>query len=185
MPTTALVSVEEYLHSTFEPDAEYLEGKIVPRSAPQKPHSKTQGYLNRTLHWIAHPLGYEVWVEQRVRTQADPPRYRVPDVCVTFGEPDEDIFTAPPFLCVEILSPDDTVVDVRAKCVSTWPWECPPSGSLTPKPALAKCIRQMESSASKTADSRLAKSSSNWDGAEPPDHASAHHREGQRWRTVP
>jgi Uma2 family endonuclease len=115
MPTTALVSVEEYLHSTFEPDAEYLEGRIVPRSMPQKPHSKMQSYLDRTLYQVAHPLGYDVWVEQRVRTQADPPRYRVPDVCVTFGEPDEDIFTAPPFLCVEILSPDDTVVDVRAK----------------------------------------------------------------------
>ena len=115
MPTTALVSVEEYLHSTFEPDAEYLEGKIAPRSMPQKPHSKMQSYLDRTLYRVAHPLGYDVWVEQRVRTQADPPRYRVPDVCVTFGEPDEDIFTAPPFLCVEILSPDDTVVDVRAK----------------------------------------------------------------------
>jgi Uma2 family endonuclease len=91
MPTTALVSVEEYRHSTVEHDAEYVEGRIVPRSAPQRPHSKMQGYLARTLYQVAHPLGYEVWVEQRVCTQANPPRYRVPDVCVTFGEPDEDI----------------------------------------------------------------------------------------------
>src|ERR1017187_7948436 len=38
MAITELVSVEEYLHSTFEHDAEYLEGRIVARSAPQKPH---------------------------------------------------------------------------------------------------------------------------------------------------
>jgi Uma2 family endonuclease len=99
MSTSHLVSVEEYLHSTYEPDAEYVEGKIVHRAVPQKPHSKMQSYLDRTLYEVAHPLGYEVWVEQRVQTQVDPPRYRVPDICVTLGEPPEDIFIAPPFLC--------------------------------------------------------------------------------------
>jgi Uma2 family endonuclease len=115
MATTHLISVEEYLHSTFEPDAEYVEGRIVPRSMPQKPHSKIQGYLYRTLYEVAHPIGYEIWVEQRVRTKRDPARYRVPDVCVTFGEPDEDIFSEPPFLCVEVLSPDDTARELRIK----------------------------------------------------------------------
>jgi Uma2 family endonuclease len=54
-------------------------------------------------------------VEQRLRTLPDPAHYRVPDVCVTLGEPAENIFTEPPFLCVEILSPDDTAVEVRTK----------------------------------------------------------------------
>jgi Uma2 family endonuclease len=115
MSATHLVSVEEYLHSTYEPDAEYVEGKIVHRSMPQKPHSKVQGYFYRTLYELAHPLGYEVWVDQRIRTQAEPRRYRVPDVCVTSGEPPEDIFTEPPFLCVEVLSPDDAAVELRTK----------------------------------------------------------------------
>ena len=115
MATTHLVSVEEYLRSAYEPDAEYVEGRILLRSVPQKPHSKMQGYLDRTLYALAHPLGYEVWVEQRLRTQPDPAHYRVPDVCVTLGEPAENIFTEPPFLCAEILSPDDTALDVRTK----------------------------------------------------------------------
>jgi Uma2 family endonuclease len=115
MATTHLVSVEEYLHSTYEPDAEYVEGRVLQRSVPQKPHSKMQSYLDRALYALAHPLGYEVWVEQRLRTQPNPAHYRVPDICVTFGEPAEDIFTQPPFLCVEILSPDDTAVDIRTK----------------------------------------------------------------------
>ena len=115
MAVTTLVSVEEYLHSAFEPDGEYVEGRIVRRSMPQKPHSRMQGYLVRALYEAAHPLGYEVWPEQRVRTQADPARYRVPDLCLTRGEPAEDVFTEPPVLCVEILSPDDTAVEVRAK----------------------------------------------------------------------
>jgi Uma2 family endonuclease len=110
-----VATVEEYLRSTFEPDAEFVEGRIVRRSVPQKPHSKMQSFLDRTLYEVAHPLGYEVWVEQRLRTQADPAHYRIPDVCVTLGEPDEDIFTGPPFLCVEILSPDDSALEVRIK----------------------------------------------------------------------
>ncbi|HEX4810989.1 MAG TPA: Uma2 family endonuclease [Bryobacteraceae bacterium] len=115
MATTHLVSVEEYLHSSYEPDAEYVDGRIIHRALPKKPHSKMQSYLDRTLYTAMHPSGYEVWVEQRIRTRPDPARYRVPDVCVTLGEPPEDIFTAPPFLCVEVLSPDDTAVGVRTK----------------------------------------------------------------------
>jgi Uma2 family endonuclease len=115
MAITELVSVEEYLHSTFEHDAEYVEGRIVPRPMPQKPHSKMQRDLLRMLCPVGDPLGYEVWPEQRIRTQRTPARYRVPDLCVTQGEPSEDIFTEPPFLCVEILSPDDAAVELLAK----------------------------------------------------------------------
>ena len=115
MATAHLVTVESYLHSTFEPDAEYVEGRIVYRSVPQKPHSKMQSFLDRTLYNIAHPLGFEVWVEPRIQTHSARPHYRIPDVCVTLGEPPEDIFTTPPFLCIEILSPDDSAVELRGK----------------------------------------------------------------------
>ena len=115
MAITELVSVEEYLHSTFEHDAEYVEGRIVPRPMPQKPHSKMQRDLLRMLCPVGDPLGYEVWPEQRIRTQRLPARYRVPDLCVTQGEASEDVFTEPPFLCVETLSPGDTAVEVWAK----------------------------------------------------------------------
>jgi len=122
MATTHLIGVEEYLHSTFEPDAEYVEGRIVRRSVPQKTHSKLQTYLVRALYEMGHPLGCEVWVEQRVRTRRDPARFRVPDVCVTVGEPDEEIFTNPPFLCVEVLSPDDTAQELRIKIDEYLAW---------------------------------------------------------------
>jgi Uma2 family endonuclease len=122
MATTHLVSVEEYLHSTFEPDAEYVEGRIVPRALPQKTHSKLQTYFVETLCGIGRPLGYRVWVEQRIRTRRDPARFRVPDVCVTAGEPEEEIFIEPPFLCVEVLSPDDSAQELRIKIDEYLAW---------------------------------------------------------------
>lgn len=115
MATTQLVSVEEYLHSTYEYDAEYVEGRIIYRPLPKKVHSKTQRYLLRTLDDVGRSLGFEVWPEQRIRTRWEPARFRVPDVCMTQGEPDEEVFTTPPFLCFEILSPDDTAVELLRK----------------------------------------------------------------------
>jgi hypothetical protein len=37
MAVTHLVSVDEYLHSADDPDGEYVEGRILLRSVPQKP----------------------------------------------------------------------------------------------------------------------------------------------------
>src|SRR3989442_10695364 len=115
MATTPLVHVDEYLRSSFEPDAEYVAGRIVLRAMPQKPHSRMQGYLNWSLYEVARPLGFRVWPEQRIRTKSNPPHFRIPDICVTRGEPDEDIFTQGPFLCIEILSPEDSPLELRVK----------------------------------------------------------------------
>ncbi len=43
-------------------------------------------------------------------------RFRIPDVCVVLGgHPPGQIFTEPPFLCIEILSKDDRATDIQAK----------------------------------------------------------------------
>ena len=115
MPTAQLISAEEYLHTSFEHDAEYVEGRIAPRPVPTKPHSKMQRFLLLRLSAAGGALGLEIWPEQRVRTKADPAHYRVPDLCVTAGEPNEDVFTTPPLLCIEILSPGDSALELRAK----------------------------------------------------------------------
>lgn len=113
MNTAQLVSIDDYLHTSYEYDAEYVEGRIVCRTVPKKSHSEMQSFLDRTLYAVGKPLGYRVWPEQRVQTRVD--RFRIPDLCVTLGEPDEEVFTSPPHLCIEILSPEDRVVDVRAR----------------------------------------------------------------------
>jgi len=98
--------VAEYLSTSYSPDCDYVDGVLVERNVGEKDHSRAQGLLvgylvNRRKEWKIH-----VFPEQRV--QIKPSRFRVPDVCVVAGaEPDEQILTTPPLVCVEILSPDD------------------------------------------------------------------------------
>jgi len=100
------VTVEEYLHTMYRPDCDYVDGIVLERNIGEKGHSKAQGKLLFYLHQRRDELGICVFVEQRIRISST--RYRVPDVCVIAGpEPDEEIFTAPPFLCIEVLSPED------------------------------------------------------------------------------
>jgi Uma2 family endonuclease len=74
-----------------------------------------QGNLYSALtSGISSSQGY-VWIDQRIQTKRNPARFRVPDLCVTFEELDEQVFTTPPFLCVEILSPNDSVLELRSK----------------------------------------------------------------------
>ena len=39
----------------------------------------------------------------------------MPDVCLTLSRPEGRIITSPPFLVVEVLSPDDRVEDIEEK----------------------------------------------------------------------
>ncbi|HXM41460.1 MAG TPA: Uma2 family endonuclease [Bryobacteraceae bacterium] len=90
-----LVSVEEYLHNTYDPDCDYVDGAIVERSVGEKEHAKAQRELLLYLHQRHRQWGIFAIQEQRVHVS--PSRYRVPDVCVVLGpEPDEQIFTKPP-----------------------------------------------------------------------------------------
>jgi Uma2 family endonuclease len=123
-----LVSVEEYLHASFEYDAEYVEGRIVYRSLPQLSHSEMQGNLYSALREEGRSHGYKVWLSLRIRTKIDPVRFRVPDLCMTHGEPDEDIPTSPPFLCVEIFHQRIPRSNSEPRSMNILPLASPTSG---------------------------------------------------------
>jgi Uma2 family endonuclease len=70
--------------------------------------------LSAYLFQRAAQLGIHVFPEQRVQIRPD--RYRVPDICVVLGpEPEEQVFTTPPFLCIEILSKRDTMTSMQER----------------------------------------------------------------------
>lgn len=57
-------------------------------------------------------LRLQPFTELRVRVA--PPRVRIPDIVVTeMPIPDEEVFTTPPYLCIEILSPEDTMAGMQ------------------------------------------------------------------------
>ena len=41
-PVDALVSVEEYLHTVYRPDCDYVDGELVDRNVGEKSHAKAQ-----------------------------------------------------------------------------------------------------------------------------------------------
>jgi Uma2 family endonuclease len=114
MQTGTQVSVEEYLHTSYSPDCEYVEGTILERNVGEQDHSNLQMSLSAYLYNRRHDWGINVYPEQRVQVRAD--RFRVPDICVVLGaRPPEQIFIRPPFLCVEILSKEDRMSEVLVR----------------------------------------------------------------------
>jgi Uma2 family endonuclease len=113
MSVTELIPVEEYLSTVYSPDCDFVDGVLEDRNAGERDHSRLLGALIAWFYVRRKEFGIESFPVQRIRVSAS--RYRVPDVCVTIGEPDEQIFTTPPFLCIEILSPEDQMGRVLVK----------------------------------------------------------------------
>jgi Uma2 family endonuclease len=102
MSARTLIPVEEYLASSYEPDCDYVDGHIEERNVGERTHSRLQG---RLIVFLGQISGIEILPEMRV--QVKPNRFRVPDICVVTESSDEEVLTRPPFLCIEILSPED------------------------------------------------------------------------------
>jgi Uma2 family endonuclease len=111
MAAATQISVDDYLKTTYRPDCDYVDGKVVERNLGERDHSRPQGLLcafffNREKEWrvIAVP-------EQRV--QVKPHRFRIPDVSVLHEDaPFEQIVTTAPLICIEILSKDDSFASI-------------------------------------------------------------------------
>jgi Uma2 family endonuclease len=114
METATLVPVEEYLRTNYDPDCEYVDGRIVERNLGEKPHGRIQRKLTVYFDARAKKLGIEVIPEQRVQVKKT--RFRIPDVTVLrLPQPEEPIVTTPPFICIEILTKDDTMEYMQEK----------------------------------------------------------------------
>src|SRR5438552_3795181 len=114
MPISALVSVEEYLNTSYHPDCDYVDGRVVERNLGELDHSDPQGEIVHYFRLRRQGWGVHAFPEQRV--QVSPTRFRVPDVCVTVGaKPNEQVFRTPPFLAIEILSKKDRKRDILEK----------------------------------------------------------------------
>ena len=113
MPAGTQMSVEEYLHTVYRPDCDYVDGVVKERNVGDLDHSWVQGNFVFFFRTRAQETGLFAFAEWRFQISSN--RFRIPDVVVTRGKPTEQILTGVPLLCIEILSPKDTIsrVDVR------------------------------------------------------------------------
>jgi len=116
MLTSAAVSLEEYLHTTYDPDREYVAGQLVERNVGEYYHSRMQLLIALLLGGREQKRRFRVFTEQRVRV-SDEPRYRIPDICVKALPHAVTPILERPDLVIEVLSPDDRPSDLLEKIV--------------------------------------------------------------------
>ncbi len=114
MATTTRVPVEVYLRSSYEPDAEYVDGQIEKRPMGEFDHASWQLATSRWFWEHQREWGIRGMLSLRIKVAAT--RYRVPDVTVLDrSRPKEQIITHPPLAVFEVLSPEDRVQRLKRK----------------------------------------------------------------------
>jgi Uma2 family endonuclease len=109
------VSVEEYLHSVYEPDMDFVDGVLEDRNVGELIHWRIQRMLLDMLR-LGEVVGV-YFVVQETRLQVSPTRFRVPDTClIPKDQLSRRILLHPPLLCVEVLSPEDRFSRTEIKC---------------------------------------------------------------------
>ena len=107
MATSTSIPVELYLHTAYEPDAEYVDGAIEERPMGEFNHSTWQMAI--TFWFALNADKWNVLVCPELRVQTSPTRFRGPDVAILDASlPREPIATHPPLAVFEVLSPEDT-----------------------------------------------------------------------------
>ncbi|HTB12031.1 MAG TPA: Uma2 family endonuclease [Bryobacteraceae bacterium] len=114
MATSTQISVDEYLKTSYRPDRDYVDGEVLERNLGERDHSKPQKCL--IMFFGVREKEWRIVVLPEQRVQVKPHRFRIPDICVLReDDPDEQIVSAPPLICIEILSKDDTFKSVTER----------------------------------------------------------------------
>jgi Uma2 family endonuclease len=114
MATTTHVPIEVYLRSSYEPDAEYVDGRINERPMGEFDHASRQQAIQS--RFMRHQIESGIRVRPELRIKVAATRDRVPDVTVLDrSRPKKQIVTHPPLAVFEILSSEDRVQPLKFK----------------------------------------------------------------------
>jgi Uma2 family endonuclease len=102
------ISVSEYLHTSYRPDCDYVDGVVEERNLGEFDHAAIQRAL--LIWFIEHERELRLRAFPELRVQVSPTRFRVADICLlSVSAPREQIIQTPPVAIIEILSPEDRV----------------------------------------------------------------------------
>jgi Uma2 family endonuclease len=118
MSSSAFTPVEEYLRYSTKPTCEYRDGVLYPKPMPTTFH----GLLEFMLVAMFRRLGLQAAPEVTVKLSAT--KYLVPDV-IAAPVLQSPFPTDPVLICCEILSPEDRLGTMLAKCEEYHAWGVP------------------------------------------------------------
>lgn len=105
---TVQISLEEYLHESYRPDCDYVDGELQERNVGEFDHSAIQGFLS--IWFGQHRQEWQLHVLPEMRIRVSPTRVRIADLCLmSRAQPIERVLTKPPLAAIEILSPEDRI----------------------------------------------------------------------------
>jgi Uma2 family endonuclease len=106
LATPTRVPVELYLHTEYEPAAEYVDGEIEERPMGENDHSAWQDAI---AYWFRmHATEWSIRVRPELRVQTSATNFRIPDVAILDASLlQEPTATRPPLAVFEVLSPED------------------------------------------------------------------------------
>jgi Uma2 family endonuclease len=101
------------LRTSYRPDCDYVDGVVLERRLGGKDHSRLQTEI--AFYYWSRRKEWGLWGFVELRVQVSATRFRIPDVCLTVGDPLEQILSTPPFICIEVHSPDDRLSEMRQR----------------------------------------------------------------------
>jgi len=114
MASSTIIPVSEYLATSYRPDCDYVDGQVKERNVGEQPHAGIQALLARIFGNHLREWHIRVFTEQRVQTSSE--HFRIPDVCVVRkSEPAGAIVQTAPLICIEILSRNDTLLELQQR----------------------------------------------------------------------
>ncbi|HTS27435.1 MAG TPA: Uma2 family endonuclease [Bryobacteraceae bacterium] len=116
---TTLISVEEYLRTNYEPRCEYIEGVLRQKPMPSWDHGALEAQFCQLVN-----LGFpDFAAASEVNVQIRPDKYLIPDVIIQRRDRIQKPYPIlPVHVCIEILSPEDRMSELFAKCEQYHDW---------------------------------------------------------------
>ena len=114
MATATRITIEQYLKTPYEPDAEFVNGEVEERNVGEYDHNVVQWAI---LDWFRRrDKSWKTRTIQEQRTRLSSGNVRIPDVSVWSRDvPVERVFSHPQLIAIEVLSPEDRHSKVQEK----------------------------------------------------------------------